>query len=420
MNNQNSKIKIIILLFTVVVVVLLGLEYTGNLNNTIKYDSENSAGVASLAPGSKGVELINLRATSTASTTQANKLPDVVHLKTPEVVRAMYMTSCIASGKNLRAPLLGIIDRTSINSVVIDVKDYTGYLSVNFGDKNYPIGGKSCLVSDMHQFLSELGNKGIYRIARVAVMQDPYYAAKNPAQAVLRKDNGKVWVDKKGLAFVDPGSEEFWKYNRDIAYKAYEAGFDEVNFDYVRYPTDGNIGNMSFKLTGTSTKADMMRKFYIYMGKAMKDKNIPSSVDLFGMTTTATGDLGIGQILEDALINFDYIAPMVYPSHYPAGFNGWKNPNMFPGPLTEYVMGESVRRAKVMGLPVSKLRTWVQDFDYGKDYTKADIQAIIKASEKVGVPSYMVWDPSNKYTESAYGIKEIEKIVDTATSSTSN
>lgn len=416
---MSSKIKKIIVLLTLSVVLLLGLEYTGNLNNTIKYDSNNSAGVAGFLSDEKGDKLINGVATSTNPGTEANKIKEVIHIKTPEIVRAIYMTSCIASGKSLRAPLLGIIDRTKINSVVIDVKDYTGYISMDFG-KEYPTGGKSCLVSDMNQFLTDLGNKGVYRIARIAVMQDPYYAANNPSQAVLRKDNGKVWVDKKGLAFVDPGSEQFWKYNRDIAYKAYEAGFDEVNFDYVRYPTDGDISNMSFRLTGTSTKADMMRKFYIFMGKAMKEKNIPSSVDLFGMTTTAVGDLGIGQILEDALLNFDYVAPMVYPSHYPKGFNNWKDPNTVPGPLTEYVMGEAARRTKIMGLPLTKLRTWVQDFDYGKVYTKADIQAILKASEKVGVASYMVWDPANKYTESAYGLKGDTKITDVATTTTVN
>jgi hypothetical protein len=243
-------------------------------------------------------------------------------------------------------------------------------------------------------------------------MQDPYYAAKHPGEAVLRKDNGAVWKDKKGLAFVDPGSEDFWKYIRDIAYAAYDAGFDEVNFDYVRYPTDGAISNMSFKLTGSSTKPAMMKRFFAFTGKAMREKGIPSSVDLFGMVTTATGDLGIGQVLEDVLPHFDYIAPMVYPSHYPTGFNKWKDPNTVPGPLTEYVMGEAVRRTQAIGLPATKLRTWVQDFDYGKDYTSADVRAIIAASEKVGVKSYMSWDPSNRYTETAYGIKGTEPVAE--------
>lgn len=422
MNKTSSKFKNIIVIITLFSAVFIVLEYTGNLKNTIEYDSTIEAHVADFVRDGKEIELNQMGISSTSSTSTLKTLekPKVIHIKTPEVVRAAYMTSCIASGPGLRAPLLGIVDRTKINALVIDVKDYTGYVSIKFEGKDYPTGGKSCLVSDMHQFLAQLGEKGIYRIARIAVMQDPYYAAKHPEQAVLRKDNGGVWKDKKGLAFVDPGSEEFWNYNRDIAYDAFNAGFDEVNFDYVRYPTDGNISNMSFKLTGTSTKQQMMKRFFTFMGKAMKDKNIPSSVDLFGMTTTATGDLGIGQVLEDVLPHFDYIAPMVYPSHYPKGFNNWKDPNTVVGPLTEYVMGESVRRASVLGLPPTKIRTWVQDFDYGKDYTAADVRAIITASEKVGVHSYMTWDPSNRYTESAYGAPELEKVVEAATSSNAN
>lgn len=424
MNKTSSKIKRLLLIISLFAALILIFQTVGILGNKVEYDSSSNASVVDFVPDENSIKLIN--ATEVATSTPASTMlkvkderPLVVHIKTPEIVRAAYMTSCIASGPGLRAPLLGIIDRTKINSVVIDVKDYTGYISVDFGNSNYPTGGKSCLVKDMHQFLYELGNKGIYRIARIAVMQDPYYAANHPDQAVHRKDNGGVWKDKKGLAFVDPGSTKFWEYNRDIAYDAYKAGFDEVNFDYVRYPTDGSLANMSFTLTGTSTKQQMMKKFFAYMGKSMRDKEIPSSVDIFGMTTTATGDLGIGQLLEDVLVSFDYVAPMVYPSHYPTGFNQWRDPNSVPGPLTEYVMGEAVRRAKVLGLPATKLRTWVQDFDYGKDYTSADVKAIIAGSEKVGVKSYMAWDPSNRYTESAYGIqgKEIavENIVATTT-----
>ncbi len=328
--------------------------------------------------------------------------PPVVHQKTPAVVRAAYMTSCIASGAGLRAPMLKLLDTTSLNAIVIDVKDYTGYISIDFNNPEFPIGGKSCLVKDMHEFLAELGAKGIYRIARIAVMQDPHYADAHPDQAVKRKDNGGIWRDKKGLAFVDPSSKDFWKYIRDVATAAYAAGFDEVNFDYVRFPTDGDLSNMSFAHNASTTKAMVMKDFFAYIGGAMKEKHIPSSVDIFGMVTTAKDDLGIGQYLENIMPYFDYVAPMVYPSHYPPGFNGWKDPNMYPGPLTEFVMGEAVKRAKAQGYGPEKFRTWIQDFNYGKIYTVTDVRAEIENSAKVGVTSYMAWDPSNRYTSAAY------------------
>lgn len=413
-------------------VLFLILSHFGKLGNTVEYSSSGAAAsVKNVGETKDRVKLLYDATTSTTtlpfadtSTTSTQKIEDtmvvvgtstipitvgpVKHIKTPTVVKAIYMTNCVASGSDLRERLVKLIERKDLNAVVIDVKDYTGYLSMDFG-KGYPTGKKTCLVRDMKPFLAMLGEKGIYRIARVTVMQDPYYAETHPDQAVKRKDNGGVWKDKKGLAFVDPASQDFWKYIRDIGYNSYDSGFDEVNFDYVRYPTDGSLSNMAFKLNASTTKRMMMKNFFTYLGKSMKDRNIPSSVDIFGMTTTAKDDLGIGQYLEDVLPHFDYIAPMVYPSHYPKNFNNWKDPNMVTGPLTEFVMGKAVERAKAIGLPSTKLRTWVQDFDYGKDYTAADVRAIITASEKVGVKSYMVWDPGNKYTESAYNAKGTAK-----------
>lgn len=339
----------------------------------------------------------------TASSSSTPKVPPlVIHQKTPEVVRAAYMTSCIASGAGLRAPMVKLLDSTSLNAIVIDVKDYTGYISMDLANPGFPTGGKSCYVKDMREFLYELGQKGVYRIARVAVMQDPYYAENHPGESVKRKDNGGVWKDKKGLAFVDPSSKDFWKYIRDVASAAYDAGFDEVNFDYVRFPTDGNLANMSFAHNGSTTKQMVMKSFFTYIGGEMRARKIPTSVDIFGMVTTASDDLGIGQYLEDILPNFDFVAPMVYPSHYPKGFNNWKDPNTVPGPLTEFVMGKAVERAKAKGFGPEKFRTWIQDFNYGKVYTVTDVRAEIDASAKVGVKSYMAWDPSNRYTTAAY------------------
>lgn len=349
-----------------------------------------------------GVAPISAQSITSSGTTSPKTRPIVVHQKTPDVVRAAYMTSCIASGAGLRAPMLKLLEDSSLNALVIDVKDYTGYISVDLGNPNFPTGGKSCLVKDMHEFLAELGAKGIYRIARVAVMQDPYYADHHPNEAVKRKDNGGIWKDNKGLAFVDPSSKDFWKYIRDVSVAAYDAGFDEVNFDYVRFPTDGNLANMSFAHNSSTTKQMVMKTFFTYIGEEMRSRKIPTSVDIFGMVTTASDDLGIGQYLEDILPHFDFVAPMVYPSHYPKGFNNWKDPNTVPGPLTEFVMGKAVERAKAKGFGPEKYRTWIQDFNYGKIYTAADVRAEINSSVKVGVKSYMAWDPSNRYTDAAY------------------
>jgi hypothetical protein len=345
--------------------------------------------------------------------------PKASHIKPPKEVKAVYMTSCIASGKNLRAPLLSLLDRTELNAIVLDIKDYTGTISFET-EPPFVLNTKGCHVPDMKEFLEELHAKGVYVIGRVTVMQDVEYPKTHPEVAVKRRD-GSLWRDRKGLTFIDPGAHSYWEHMVALGERSYEMGFDEINYDYIRFPSDGDMSNIVFPHTGSTTKSEMMRRFYAYLGKEMKERKIPISADLFGMTTTNTDDLNIGQILEHALMHFDYVAPMVYPSHYPPNFNGWKDPNMVPYEIIHFSMGRAVERANLLeaqeagyiastttppfvptGKYAQKLRPWIQDFDYGKEYTLADVRAQIKATYDVGLNSWMSWDPSNKYTKDAY------------------
>lgn len=369
----------------------------------------------------------------------------VTHIKTPIPVKAAYMTSCIASGKKLRAPLINLVETTELNALVIDIKDFSGMVSIDFDDERFVLNSKGCTIPDVKEYIAQLHGKNIYVIGRVTVMQDSVYTKSHPDAAVKKKTDGTTWKDKKGLAFVDPGASEYWQYMVDLGKVSYALGFDEINYDYVRYPSDGDMSNAKFSRTGSTTKAAMMDKFYTYLGKGMRAAGIPTSADLFGMTTTNTDDLGIGQVLESALRNFDYVAPMVYPSHYPPNFNGWKNPNLVPYEIIQFAMSHAVTRANALeqkesgwvapkvststsrgtttqsiattsvkfiptGLYANKLRPWIQDFDYGKIYTEDDVRAQKKATYDAGLLSWMSWDPSNKYTPSAYNGTETGKI----------
>lgn len=362
----------------------------------------------------------------------------VTHIKTPIPVKAAYMTSCIASGKSLRAPLTRLVEQTELNALVIDIKDFSGMVSVDFDDPRFVLNSKGCTIPDIKEYIAELHEKRIYVIGRVTVMQDSVYTKSHPDAAVKRKSDGATWKDKKGLAFVDPGASEYWQHMVDIGKASYALGFDEINYDYVRYPSDGDMSNAKFTRTGSTTKAVMMDRFFSYLGKGMRAAGVPSSADLFGMTTTNTDDLGIGQVLESALRNFDYVAPMVYPSHYPPNFNGWKNPNLVPYEIIHFSMSRAVERANALeqkesgwvapvvstttpasaastakfvpqGIYANKLRPWIQDFDYGKVYTEADVRAQKRATYDSGLLSWMAWDPSNKYTPSAYNGAELTK-----------
>ena len=157
-----------------------------------------------------------------------------------------------------------------------------------------------------------------------------------------------------------------------------------------------------FPISEGKVKSDVMNSFYEHLHTVFTEKNIPISADLFGMTTTNTDDLGIGQILESALRNFDYVSPMVYPSHYPPKWNGFANPAANPYDVIKISMQGAIDKAVAIGIDTDKLRPWLQDFNMGATYTSAMVRAQITATEDLGLDSWLMWDPANTYTESAF------------------
>jgi hypothetical protein len=340
----------------------------------------------------------------------------VQHINTPESLKALYMTACVAGTPAWRQSLKELIDTTELNAIVIDIKDSTGVVSFpnDFAQLKSHSG---CVVSDMKEFIASLHEANIYVIGRISVFQDPAYTKAFPDLAVKRKSDGKVWKDYKGLSFVDVGARPYWDYIINLSETAYTMGFDELNYDYVRYPSDGNMQDLSFTWTvGTTTKPEMLVSFFKYLHDHMHDSGAKLSADLFGMTTTVENDMGIGQVLENALPYFDYISPMVYPSHYPKNWNGFANPAEHPYEVIKIAMSKGVERERVWNIangfftvddsgatttPASKLRPWLQDFDLGADYGPDKIKAQIQATYDVGLTSWMLWNAGNKYTKEA-------------------
>ena len=346
--------------------------------------------------------------------------PKVAHIPTPEPVKAIYMSQCVVGTPSFREELVGLIDTTELNAVVIDIRDYTGGIAF---PTEHPLlkdmMSDQCGARDMKVFIEHLHEKGIYVIGRVTTFQNPLYTKMHPEQAVQSLKGG-VWKDYKGLAFVDVGAKPYWESVVALAKESYEIGFDEINFDYIRYPSDGNMADANYIKRDGKTKQEMLEDFYKYL-----DDNIPQeiviSADLFGMVTTNYDDLNIGQVLERALPYFDYIGPMVYPSHYPKGFNGWNDVNTVPYELMKFVMQSAIERTMATTTQIAstaytrigtstpavyskpsydkkKMRPWIQDFDYPVEYTPAMVEAQIRANRELGLDSYMVWDPGNKYS----------------------
>ncbi len=324
------------------------------------------------------------------------------HIKTPKSVRAVYMSSWIAGSPKLRSKLIKFITESRINALIIDIKDYSGLIS--FKTNNSLINEHhtdSNRINDIDDLIRELHDKNIYIIGRVTVFQDPLLAKVRPDFAFKCKDNKKIWKDKKGLAFINPQKKVAWEYFATIAETSYRKGFDEINFDYIRYPSDGNISNLDYALNGV-TKLSAMKHFYQFLDERLRTQGIPISADMFGYVTSMKSILSIGQKIDDAFPYFDAIAPMVYPSHYKKNYLGFENAAAHPYDVVYHEMKLAKEKADLGGFPDTILRTWIQDFDLGATYGKKEIQDQIKGSYDANVLSYMVWDPTNIYTKSAY------------------
>ncbi len=328
---------------------------------------------------------------------------EVTHVKTPENVKAIYISSWTAGSKTNRDKIIKMIDDTELNSVIIDVKDSTGKISFPISDKNISVYGASeKRITDVDILLKTLHDKNIYVIARIAVFQDNHLTKENPDLSLKSKATGKPWKDRKGLSFLDPTNKEVQDYIVNIARYSHSIGFDEVNFDYIRYPSDGNIKDIDYKLSNGATRSDNIEKFFKYLNSELKkNPDIIMSADLFGLTTEVKDDLGIGQVWEKALPYFDYLSPMVYPSHYSSSQSGFSNSSEHPYEIVNKAMIGAVKKTNLANDDIKKIRPWLQDFDLGSVYTADKVRAQIKASSDNKINSWMLWDPSNKYTESA-------------------
>ncbi len=332
----------------------------------------------------------------------------------PAEIRAVYSTSWVAGTSSMFNRLVNIAKTTEINAIVIDIKDYSGYVAYDIkNDAVKRYGAKEIRIPAINALIKRLHDDNIYAIARISVFQDPRLAAARPDLAVKSKKTGKTWRDKKNLSWIDAASEEAWEYNLAIAKDAAGRGFDEINFDYIRFPSDGNLEDADFPFWNeTSPRRETLKKFFRRLSEELP--GTPVSADLFGLTTTGADDLGIGQVIEDAFGNFDFVAPMVYPSHFANGTFGFKNPAAHPYEVVKKSMESARKRldafngattTEIYGsnsaVRVSKLRPWLQDFDLGADYDTQMVKDQIRASVEAKSAGWMLWDPKNVYTKEA-------------------
>lgn len=322
----------------------------------------------------------------------------------PREVKGVYLTAYSAANPTKRSQIIDLINTTELNSVVIDIKDYTGNVLYNtdvplaneLGLEEDRLGDVAAIIQDFHAH-------DIYVIARQTVFQDPVLAEKRPDLAI-KSTYGGLWRDHKGLAWVDAAKHEIWDYNIEIAKEAISLGFDEVNFDYVRFPTDGNMAAVIYS-HGEKERYDVMREFFVYLSDALEYQPAYISLDFFGFTMERHDGMTIGQRLEDGVDVVDYICPMMYPSHYPPGHLGLENPAAVPGIVIENGMKKG---APYFEGTRAKVRPWIQAFNLGAVYDAAKIRAQIDAVEAYTDGGWLLWNAANRYTSAGLASSNIE------------
>lgn len=319
--------------------------------------------------------------------------------KEPVKVKGIYMSGHVFNSSKLFFNLVNLVDTTELNAIVIDIKDDNGFLTTDLDVKlarELKTGVHKGM--DAQQNVNILLSKNIYPIARIVVFKDPSLAEKKPELA-LRKSDGTIWRDRKKLAWVDPNNREVWEYNINIAKEAAKMGFREIQFDYVRFPTDGNMKDVVYPYADGSKKEDVIHDFLSYAKKELEPYNVFIAADVFGLTTMTLDDMGMGQKFEKIITEVDYICPMVYPSHYGAGNYGFANPNANPYEVVNRALLDGLKKA---GDSPVVIRPWLQDFNLGRPaYGPGEVRAQIKATYDAGLEEWILWNAGNKYTRDA-------------------
>ena len=319
----------------------------------------------------------------------------------PDSVRALYVNAWAFGGKRFR-DLVRLADTTEVNSLVIDVKDDTGFLTYRSKVPTaIAIGANGQLrAPDAAQRLAVLHAHGIHPIARIVVAKDPLLARMKPAWAITEA-NGELWRDRLNFAWVDAFNDSVWVYAAQLAEEAVQLGFSEVQFDYVRFPDEprSKMATARFRARrpGESVRDGVARNLQL-LRERVKPLKVPFTIDVFGMTTYASGDMGIGQIWEDLVSVADVVLPMVYPSHYYGGIYGARHPNSEPYKVVKAALADGQRRSTELGNPTAEIRPYLQAFTLGQPrYTPEHVREQIRAAGDLGIGSYVLWNPRSAY-----------------------
>ncbi len=316
----------------------------------------------------------------------------------PFTPRALYLSFYGIGDKQLRESALGLIRDTELNALVIDIKGDRGRVPFRSATPlAAEVGAQKIItIKDLNALAGDLHAKGIYLIARIVVFKDDPLATARPDLAI-RTAGGAIWKDREGLAWINPSSRTAWDYNIDLAVEAAQAGFDEIQFDYARFPDAPGLAHATPN-TEEKRVADITG-FLAEARRRLVPHNVFLAADIFGYVVWNANDTFIGQKLETLPEVLDYLSPMLYPSGFQFGIPCYPNPVHHPREVVRLSLEKAKQRT---GLPAMRFRPWLQAFrDYAFDRTPfggEQIRVQIDAAENFGSDGWMLWNPRNVYS----------------------
>jgi hypothetical protein len=307
----------------------------------------------------------------------------------PDKLTGIYFPAASLYGRSLEG-IVHYMKAADLNLAVLHAKDPMGRLFWKSENSMAKKIGASAPNASLETAIPFLKQKGLWTAAKLDVFQDSLLVTNIPEMGVMDSESGELWADRKGLHWANPYDRRVWDYTIALCQELIELGVDEIQFDYVRFPSDGNLSTIEYPVVidGT-TKADCIGKFLAYANAKLKPSGVLISVDLFGMTAWKTDDFGVGQVLEQIAPHVDVICPMLYPSHFPENFLNLENPGQYPYEILKSSLEEMKKRTG------KEIRPWIQGFWYTPEEIVAQLQGVFDNR----IQDWTVWNPTGRYSE---------------------
>jgi len=321
----------------------------------------------------------------------------LVRTAKPEALTGVYFPSTCLVGRSF-AGIVHYMEAAGLNLAVLHAKDPFGRLSWKSNNALAIEMGASASPAPLETAVRTLKQKGIWTAVKIDVFQDSLLVEKHPEMGVADSATGELWADRKGLHWANPYDRRVWDYTIALCLELVDLGVDEIQFDYIRFPSDGVLSIIQYPimLEATSPK-ECIGKFLAYARSQLKPSGVTISVDVFGMTAWKSEDFGVGQVLEKITSYVDVVCPMFYPSHFPKNFLSLKNPGQFPYEIMKLSLEEIRKRT------TAEIRPWIQGFWYMPEEIKAQLRGVSENS----LYSWAVWSPSGRYSETFNALADL-------------